>query len=29
VQYDIPELLLMLDRQIDGEGPVQKRTSFS
>ena len=29
VQFGIPELLLMLDKQIDGEGPVQKRTSFS
>ncbi len=29
VQIDIPELLKMLDKQIEEEGPVQKRTSFS
>ena len=28
-KYSIPELLKMLDEQIDKEGPVQKRTSFS
>ena len=28
-QFAIPELLRMLDKQIDEEGPVQKRTSFS
>lgn len=28
-KYSLPELLKLLDEQIDKEGPVQKRTSFS
>jgi arylsulfatase A-like enzyme len=27
--FTVPQLLQMLDKQIDQEGPVQKRTSFS